>query len=343
MKLRRLLLVAGLIGIGVLVLVHLGDLSKFWDALQDLQWYVIPLVIIVQLASYYFNARYYQAFFAISHFHISLRRLYETSLAINFANQVLPSGGVAGTTYLSEAVKPEVPAGTAALAQLGRYIFTFLSYFIVLAIGFLLLFLGRNSDLNKPSVRLVIILMLAVLAIGLILLMVFQERRRLDAVLRQGVRAINWFGRKILRRTKPLIGSERIAGFLDEFYEGYHLVMGHKGRWPKLLGWSLGYNVTEVATIYVVFVGLGIWINPGVVITAYTLAIIASLAGFLTGGVGVYELGMIGTFTALGVPFATAFTVVLVYRALSMILFLPPGFYFYRRRLLGKAPQEATS
>ena len=61
MKLRRLLLVAGLIGIGVLVLVHLGDLSKFWDALQDLQWYVIPLVIIVQLASYYFNARYYQA------------------------------------------------------------------------------------------------------------------------------------------------------------------------------------------------------------------------------------------------------------------------------------------
>ena len=109
------------------------------------------------------------------------------------------------------------------------------------------------------------------------------------------------------------------------------------------MAWSLAYNVAEVLTIYVVFVGLGIWINPGVVITAYTLAIIASLAGFLTGGIGVYELGMIGTFTALGIPFATAFTVVLVYRALSMILFLPPGFYFYRRQLLGKAPQETSA
>jgi uncharacterized protein (TIRG00374 family) len=343
MKLRRLLLLAGLIGISILIMAHLGDLSKFLDALQDLQWYVIPLVIIVQLASYYYNARYYQTFFAISKYHIGLRRLFETSLAINFANQVLPSGGVAGTTYLSEAVKPEVPAGTAALAQLGRYVFTFLSYFIVLAVGFLLLFLARNSDLNKPSVKLVIILMLAVLVLGIILLMVFRERRRLEVVLQRGVRAINWFGRVVLRRSKPLIGNERIASFLDEFYIGYHLVMDHKGRWPKLLALSLDYNVTEVLTIYVVFVGLGIWINPGVVITAYTLAINASLAGFLTGGIGVYELGMIGTFTALGVPFATAFTVVLVYRALSMILFLPPGFYFYRRRLLGKAPKEATT
>ncbi len=343
MKLRRLLLLAGLIGLAVLVMVHLNDLTKFWDALQDLQWYIIPLIVIVQLGSYYFNARYYQAFFAISHYHIGLRRLYETSLAINFANQALPSGGVAGTTYLSEAVKPEVPAGTATLAQLGRYVFTFLSYFIVLAVGFLLLFLGRNSDLNKPSVKLVIILMLAVLTVGLILLMVFQERKRLEAVLRQGVRALNWFGRVILRRVRPLIDPERISTFLDEFYVGYHLVLGGRGRWSKLLGWSLGYNIAEVLTIYVVFVGMGMWINPGIVITAYTLAIIASFAGFLTGGVGVYELGMIGTLTALGVPFATGFTVVLVYRALSMILFLPPGFYFYRRRLLGRAPQETVS
>jgi uncharacterized protein (TIRG00374 family) len=342
MKLRRLLLLAGLVGICIVILAHLGDVPKFIDALGQLRWYVIPLVIIVQLASYYFNARYYQAFFAISDYKVGLKRLYQISLAINFANQALPSGGVAGTTYLSDAVKPEVPSGMAALAQLGRYIFTFLSYFIVLAVGLLLLFLGRSNDLNKPSVRLVILLMLGVLAIGLVLLMVFQERTRLEVVLKQGVRFINAFGRRILRRKKALIGPHRTDGFLYEFYSGYRLVIGQKGHWPNLLGWSLGYNIAEVLTIYVVFLGLGQWPNPGVVITAYTLAIIASFAGFLTGGVGVYELGMIGTFTALGVPFATGFTVVLVYRALSMILFLPPGFYLYRRGLLRRG-HEAVS
>ena len=338
---RRLLLLVGLIGICVLLLAHLGDLSKFWDALQDLGWYVVPLVIIVQLGSYYANARYYQAFFAISNYTIGLRRLFETSLAINFANQALPSGGLVGTTYLTEAMKPEVPSGTSALAQLGRYIFTFLSYFIVLAAGFLLLFLARDSNLNKPSVKLVIILMLAVLGIGLVVLMIFQERARFEPVLRLGVRLINGFGHRVMRHQDDLIGTDRVTRFLDEFYRGYHLVIGHRGRWPKLLAWSLLYNLTEVLTIYVVFIGMGMWVNPGIVVTAYTLAIIASFAGFLTGGVGVYELGMIGTFTALGVPFATSFTVVLVYRALSMILFLPPGFYFYRSRLL-KPKAEVT-
>jgi uncharacterized protein (TIRG00374 family) len=342
MKLSRFLLLAGLLGVGILLLANLGDLSKFLLALRHFHWYVIVLFVVVQLGSYYCNARYYRAFFAISEHTVELRRLYEVSLAINFANQVVPSGGVAGTTYLTEAVKDEVPAGMATLAQLGRYIFTFLSYFIVLAVGFLIFFLSDDSDLNKVSVRFIIILMLAVLAVGLILLMVFAERSRLEATLRPITRLVNIFGRRILRRSKPIIKPHWADQFLDEFYRGYHLVLGHKGRWPTLLGWSLAYNIAEVATIYVVFLGLGQWVNPGIVITAYTLAIIASFAGFLTGGIGVYELGMIGTFTALGIPFAMAFTVVLVYRVLSMVLFLPPGFYFYRRHLLQRKQKAAA-
>lgn len=334
MKLSRFLLLAGLVGVGILVLANLGDLHKFLLALRHFRWYVIILVILIQLASYYCNARYYQAFFAISKHRVELKRLYEVSLAINFANQVVPSGGVAGTTYLAEAVKPEVPAGMATLAQLGRYIFTFLSYFIVLAVGFLIFFLSDDSDLNKVSVRLIIILMLVVLAVGLVLLMIFSERSRLEAALRPFVRFINAFGRHVLRRKQAFIMPHWADQFLDEFYRGYRMVIGHKGQWPLLLSWSLAYNIAEVATIYVVFLGIGQWVNPGIVITGYTLAIIASFAGFLTGGIGLYELGMIGAFTALGVPFATAFTVVLVYRVLSMVLFLPPGFYFYRRHLL---------
>ena len=129
--------------------------------------------------------------------------------------------------------------------------------------------------------------------------------------------------------------------FLDEIYRGYELVKERKDRWPVFLGWSLAYNIAEVMTLYIVFIGLGSWINPGVVITAYTLAIIASSIGFITGGVGIYELSMIGAFVALGVPFTLAFSSVLVYRILSMILFLPPGFYFYRRHLLADSAELA--
>jgi uncharacterized protein (TIRG00374 family) len=82
-----------------------------------------------------------------------------------------------------------------------------------------------------------------------------------------------------------------------------------------------------------VFIGFGQLINPGVVITGYALAIILSITSIFTGGIGVYEAGMIGTFAALGIPFALAFAVVIVYRVLNMGIFLPVGFFFYRRDL----------
>ena len=341
MKLRHLLLLVGLVGIGIIVLVNLGDAPAFFAALQHFHWYAVPLMIAVQLGSYYTNARYYQAFFAMSDHEVDFRRLYEASLAINFVNQAVPSAGVAATTYLREAIKPQVSIGTAALAQLGRYIFTFVSYFIVLAVGFLFLFLGTGERLDRVSVRVVLVLMLALLAAGTVLLAVFSERLRLEATLSPVIRVINGFSRKVLRRKRLPLGPARMKRFLDEIYRGYELIKERRDRWPVFLGWSLACNIAEVSTLYIVFVGLGSWINPGVVITAYTIAIIASSVGFITGGIGIYELTMIGGFVALGVPLALSLSAVLLYRILSMILFLPPGFYFYRRHLLVEPAEGA--
>ena len=294
MKLRHLLLSVGLVGIGIIVLVNLGDAPQFFAALRNFHWYAVLLMILVQFGSYYTTARYYQAFFAMSDYEVDLRHLFEASLAINFVNQAVPSAGVAATTYLIEAIRPSVSTGTATLAQLGRYIFTFVSYFIVLAIGFLFLFLGAGDRLDQFSVRLVLVLMLAVLAAGIVLLAVFSERSRLEATLAPVIGLVNVIGTTLLRRKRLPLGPARMKRFLDEIYRGYELVKERKDRWPVFLGWSLAYNVAEVMTLYIVFIGLGSWINPGVVITAYTLAIIASSIGFITGGVGIYELSMIG-------------------------------------------------
>jgi uncharacterized protein (TIRG00374 family) len=333
MNLRRFLIVVGILGIILLVFSTFGNPMTIILAFKQVRWYVVPLVIIMQLISYYYNARYYQEFFSIFGHKVDFRRLYEVSLAINFANQAIPSGGVAGTTYLAEAVKGSgVPPGQTTLAQLDRYIFTFLSYFIVLGFGFLMLLFG--NDLDKVSVRFMILLMVIVLAAGFVLLAIFSERSRLEKFLLPIIRALNSLGRHMLkRRRKPLVAEPDLDNFLTEFYHGYQLVMEHKGRWPALLWWSLGGNLAEVATLYVVFVGFGQWVNPGIVISAYTLGIAASVAGILVNGLGVLEAGLIGTFAALGVPFALAFAVTIVYRVLSFLLFLPPGLVYYRRHL----------
>jgi uncharacterized protein (TIRG00374 family) len=175
--------------------------------------------------------------------------------------------------------------------------------------------------------------MLVILIIGIVLLTVFAERTRLELLLKPPIRLLNTFGHKVLRRQHAILSPQRFESFLTDFYQGYHEIASHKRKWPGLLWWALGGNIAEISTIYCVFIGFGHWINPGVVITGYILAIIASIGGILINGLGVFEAGMIGTYAALGVPFALAFAVVIVYRVLNLLLFLPPGLFFYRRHL----------
>lgn len=334
MRLRQILILIGFLGIGLFLIAHLGDFSKFVEALSDVQWYMFPLLVAVQLYGFYCNAHYYQIFFAAAGSTVSLRRLFKISLAINFTNQVVPAGGLAGVAYLSEVVKPEVQSGTSTLSQLARYVFTFISYFVVLGFGLLLLFL--SGDLNKFSVRIMLIIMVAVLIIGIVILVIFSERSRTEWLLKPVLRLASGIKHRIFRRQGPIIEPDRLNQFLDDFYQGFHEIIRQRKTWPKLFAWCLGSNIAEVATLYTVFIGFGLWPNPGVVITGYTLAIMVSTLGIFTGGVGFYEFGMIGTLAALGIPFATAFAVVIVYRGLSMLFFLPPGFYYYRQTLEGR-------
>jgi uncharacterized protein (TIRG00374 family) len=331
MNMRRVLTLLGLFGLAYLAIANLGQADKLAAALRGIHWYVVPLLIIMQVFSYWANAGFYRAFFRMTDRHVGLYQLSEISLAVNFANTVIPAGGVAGATFLAQAVHSEVPHGQATLSQIGRYIFTFLSYFVILGLGFILLFFGGN--IGQISVRFIILIMLVLLVGALVLIMIFAERQRLEAVVLPIVRGVNFGWRKILRQSVPLIEPDRVRVFLDDFYEAYMELSRHRRYRLQLFGWGLTGNVFEVLSVYVVFVGFGHWVNPGVVIAAYTFAIISSIAGFLTNGIGVYEAGMIGTLTALGQPFSLAFAVVLLYRALSLILFLPPGFYYYRKYL----------
>lgn len=233
MKLRRLLIILGLLGLGVIIATNLGGVGKLTAAFRGVHWYVVALVVVMQLLSYWANAGFYQSFFRLTGREVDFRKLVEISLAINFANQAIPAGGVAGTTFLAEAVREEVPAGQATLSQIGRYIFTFLSYFAVLAIGFILLFFGGN--IGRISVRFIILVMLILLVGAMVLILVFAERRRLEATIAPVVRFLNWFGRSIIRRDHDIVGRDSLERFLDEFYDAYHELARHRRN--RLMLW----------------------------------------------------------------------------------------------------------
>jgi Mg2+-importing ATPase len=331
MKTRQIFLWAGLVALGAIIIVNFGYINHFIDVLDQVHWYVFILVIATQLWSYYSNAKFYQAFLAIFDYKIESERLFEAAIAINFVNQAFPSGGVSGASYLSQYLHGEVPVGKAALAQFGRYIFTFFSFLGVLVLGFLMLFLTDN--VSRLTVRITLLFILFLIILSLLLVTVVADRARVERLALILVSGINKINQMIRRRRKRLITLDQVNRFFNEFYEGYYFLLSQRGHWRLPLLYTLSGSLAEVATVYVVFLAFGNFINPGVVIAGYTLANVISIIAVISGGVGVYELTMITAFVALGVPFALAVSVVIVYRVLNFALFLPIGFYLYRKQL----------
>jgi uncharacterized protein (TIRG00374 family) len=101
----------------------------------------------------------------------------------------------------------------------------------------------------------------------------------------------------------------------------------------KLLAWAFLLNVTEIVTVYLVYVAFGQLVNPGAVIIAYAVANFAGLIAVLPGGVGIYEGLMTATLASAGVNKGLALSATVIYRVLQMTVFLPIGYYYYNRAL----------
>jgi putative heme transporter len=322
-RLRNILTLAGLIGLAIVVLLNGHQLANFVHLIKHLRWYVLILVVAVQLASYYVNALYYRSILKLFGYKIGLPRLFEGALAANFVNYILPSLGLAGAGYLSQVLDPDVPRGESVLVQLTRYALSALAVLVMMPVGFAFIFFSSES--GQRIVRVTLLSAAAITVLGLAVIILIQH----EALLRRSVeRFINIFSRFFSK-----LKQQNINGFIDEFYKGYHIMTRGKTQLLAPFGWSLIYIIIEISTFYLAFLAFGKWVGPGIVILAYLFANIASIFGGVFFSTGVFELGMAGTLVALGLPFTLAFSVTVVYRVVNLIIGLPPGYFYYRKYL----------
>ena len=90
-----------------------------------------------------------------------------------------------------------------------------------------------------------------------------------------------------------------------------------------------------------VYIAFGHWVNLGAVILAYAVANFAGFISVLPGGIGVYEALMTAVLAISGIPASLSIPVVIMYRVLNTLIQVPPGYYFYHRRL--SQPKEGSN
>lgn len=330
--------------LGVAIFLVRDDIARALRDMGRINAIALILVLPLQVQNYAAYAHLYQEFLKILGSKQPLKLMYKVSLELNFVNHVFPSGGVSGFSYFAARLKPfGVSTAQSTLTQTMRFVLTFASFVILLFIGLFLLALGGSAS----NMIILITCSLAFSTAFMIIIgaYVVSSKARIKTFTKALTKAAN----KALHMVRPdhpeTINLKRVESVGNEMHSNYNIL---KEKLPELrtpFFYSMVANITELATIYVVYIAYGQFVNPGAVIIAYALANFAGLIAVLPGGIGVYEGLMAGVMVSAGVPAGLAISVTVMYRVLTLAIGLPIGYFFYHKAMatLGKTPDQLKS
>ncbi len=320
-----------LAALAFLVVISWDQIREAFSDLSQLNLWVLVLIIPAQLLSYFAIARLYKDFFDAQGDAITLREMFKVTLELNFVNHVFPSGGVSGFSYLSIRLKAlGISTSKSTLAQILRFALTFISFILLLLLALVLLaFDGTTSPLIVLICSTIIGSTIFGSAVGVFII---SKARRIKAFVSWLPKALNYVF-KHFKKGSEIINMNKVEATLEDLHDDYKTISKNMQLVKRLLVWALLLNILEIVTIYIVYIAFGSLINPGALIIAYAVANFAGLIAILPGGVGVYEGLMTAVLASAGVPKALALSATVVYRILTMALFLPVGYVFYNRAL----------
>ncbi len=329
---RKILTIGTLVALILLIYFLREQIFETFSRLNDVNVYILLLMIVWQLINYHTYAKLYQGLFDILGAKLKYKSLYKASIELNFVNHVFPSAGVSGFSYFSLRMKQlGATAAQAALVQTMRFITVFISFQFLLLIGLLILAAnGKASNL----VILVATSLATLLMVGtLVIVYIVGSRRRIDLFFTTITRALNRVIRIVRPKHKEAINIASVRKLFYEFHENYEILKKNYTKLKMPLIYAFFSSVTEIATLYTVYAAFGEFVNVGAVIIAYAVANFAGLISVLPGGIGVYEGLMTAVLATVGVSPAKSLPVTVMYRVLSMIIQLPPGYYLYQKAL----------
>ncbi len=304
-----------------------SDIGTALEDFRRINAIALILMIPLQIQNYSAYAHMYHELLHILGNKQPFKRMFKVALEMNFVNHVFPSGGVS--------------VAQSTLTQTLRFGLTFASYVILLFVGLFMLALGGSAS----NMIILITCSLAFLTVFAILIGIYivSSKDRIHSFSQNLTRVVN----RVLQLVRPkhpeTINLKRVEKVFNETHDNYILL---KEKFPLMrrpFFYSMLANVTELATIYVVYIAYGQFVNPGAIIIAYAIANFAGLIAVLPGGIGVYEGLMTAVLVSAGVPAGLAISVTIMYRVINMLLSLPIGYFYYNKALTAMGGKPDTN
>lgn len=325
----------------VLIFLIRDQIVATFQNLRKVNLHVLWLILPLTAVGYHAQTKMYQHLFGLLGHKLHYNFLLRVAVELNFVNQVFPSGGVSGISYFGVRMRSADITGTqASLVQLMKLLLLFVSFEVLLGLGLLLLALdGHANDL----MLLVAGSLTTLLVVGTVaFVLIIGSQRRIHATFTGITRGINKLVRIFRRHSPDTIGTERAERIVNDLHVNYKLIEARYKELKAPLLWAMVVNMSAILMIYTVYVAFGSWVNLGAIILAYSVANFAGLVSVLPGGAGIYEALMTGVLVAGGVPAALSLPVTVMFRVLSTLIQLPPGYVLYHQNVhrTGKTPLE---
>jgi Mg2+-importing ATPase len=279
------------------------------------------VAILLQVATYFAQGAIWRRVGAAAGHPISLRSALEISLAKQFADQALPSGGVGSSILVAQALeRRQMPAAVVRAAVLLNIASYYLAY--VAAIPVVFVILARTGHLRMAILlpgTLFIALAGGLTAAALVLAGRHDSRagRLLDRV--------------------PLVHRA------FEFVAGAQASLVRK---PSILLAAIGLQVSiillDAATVWSLIAALGVTAPVGGVFASFLVASFFRIVGIVPGGLGTFEASSVLTLRMAGVELPVALSATLLFRGLSFWFPMLPGYWSSRRatRAQSNRPRE---
>ncbi|HEY2925176.1 MAG TPA: lysylphosphatidylglycerol synthase transmembrane domain-containing protein [Candidatus Eisenbacteria bacterium] len=303
------ILLAGLIGVAV----RYGDAARFAEMIARAEPIWLLIGVILQLGTYFCAAMIFKLGLSRSGAHVRMRSLIPLGLVKLFIDQVVPTGGIAGTVLVIRAlhhrgVSVAISTAAVVVSLLGFYLAYAVS--VVLCLGIFWL----RSDLS-PFILLAVTVVSVITAVIPITIL---------WLTREGTRGVpHWIQR--IPGLKPVL--EAIESAPRRTLHDRRLLLSAAALQFAII-------LLDAATLRAMLLGLGVTVSAEVVFASFVLASAIATVSLLPGGVGPFEAGSVGTLRLLGVPLEVSVAATLLLRGFTLWLPMLPGLWLARREMV---------
>lgn len=327
---KLVLTIGAFIALAILIYSLRHQITEVIRDLGKVNAFALLLIIPLKFINYDAYTRLYRSLFKTLGSHVSYWSMFKITNELSFVNYILPSGGVSGVSYFSLRMRKEgVSAAKATLAQVMKFFLLFVSFQPLLILG--VLFLAARGQANN-LVIMVATSLITLLIVGTFLgVYVIGSRSRINSFLTLVTKVINRLIQIFRRKQPETINIQKAQRAFNELHEDYQIFKNNLGDLKRPFLFTMVANLTEIATLYVIYIAFGELVNFGAVILAYAVANFAGLISVLPAGIGIYEGLMTAVLAASGIPAKLSIPVTIMFRVLTMFIQLPLGYYFYQK------------